>query len=119
MASEDLGSETQVIVTLTSLPLIGKEPVTPRMADQADNAPNITFRLARDNIPRFQQALKSRGLVRHVQCIGSKATESLSEWYCKYSEGCQVVGIGISCEVGNGPYGKTRGTCGGESEFGL
>ena len=53
-----------VTMSLSSSPIIGRDPVHPsHLASQATEQ-IVVFTLDRDDVPRFHEALKSRGLVR-------------------------------------------------------
>lgn len=57
-------SDTLVVATLNSLPVLGKEPISPRAASLAEDPPTVSFKLKKDDVTRFRQALKSRNMVR-------------------------------------------------------
>lgn len=61
---DTMASEPLVMITLSSLPFLGKDPVALRAGNPANYAPRVTFSLERDDVPRFRQALKSRNIVR-------------------------------------------------------
>lgn len=61
-ASSSRGQAT-VIITLSSLPTIGQKPViTPSQSNS--QTPTLTFKISQSDVPRFKEALVSRGLVR-------------------------------------------------------
>lgn len=64
----------RVTLLLNTLPIIGKDPITPRCTTgQTDVTPAVTFRLGQDSVAQFRKALKSRSLV-YIRMTCDRAT---------------------------------------------
>lgn len=60
---EDKTGSPDIMISLNAPPVVGTELVHPKANDAQVLNPTIVFSLQRDDIPRFHEALKSRGLV--------------------------------------------------------
>ncbi len=60
--NDNLYDNPQVTVYLRTPPTIGKEPIHPETLDGKTTDPTIVFTVCRNEIPRFHEALKSRGM---------------------------------------------------------
>jgi hypothetical protein len=52
-----------ITISLKSLPVIGKDPITPQRVSGTDVIPTVCLSLRKSDIPRFRQALHSRSMV--------------------------------------------------------
>ncbi|KAF7796768.1 hypothetical protein EIP86_007951 [Pleurotus ostreatoroseus] len=69
--AEDSSTDPKVVVSLSEPPVIGKELVYPDSNNGKVLDPIVVFTLDRDDVPRFHEAMKSRGLDQYVKINGS------------------------------------------------
>ncbi|KAJ3554816.1 hypothetical protein NM688_g2911 [Phlebia brevispora] len=76
--SKDTGKNSDVTVSLSAPPLVGREPVYPETKDRMPMDPVVVFTMQRDDVPRFSEAMQSRGLGRYMK-VNKELKLSLAE----------------------------------------